>query len=360
MSDPEPPQWNPQPGPYGPPPPQPYDAPPQPYGAPPQHHAPPQHAPLPRYAPQQPPYAAPSQQVPSREAPPTQRLPYAAPPHQPQYGQPQQPYQGNPQQPYYAHPQQPYHGQPPGPRPRTSGKPPWFVVAAVVLVVALVGGLVAFLATRGNDEAAAGDPLPTATYSDGLTGSSSPSPTDSVSPTAPPAYTPDPTPTPTPERRRTLKDLDKGLLVYDDVYVDPLSGWTKVWQSKYGLVLRSKALGAVVTVIVAPVGYPSATNVVAVTDGLNRGAKLTSVRKAPVKTLRPSNSNIAEQAELSFTGRLKSGGVTVSVAGRCTSMTGVDSIHNVTVSFCVEVRRDLKDSVFRDGDRMLDSVARSI
>ncbi|MFC5260798.1 hypothetical protein ACFPJ1_01655 [Kribbella qitaiheensis] len=48
-------------------------------------------------------------------------------------------------------------------------------------------------------------------------------------PTAPPSYTPEPTPTPTPsptpERRRTLRDIDQGIQVYDDVYVNPASGW---------------------------------------------------------------------------------------------------------------------------------------
>jgi hypothetical protein len=41
-------------------------------------------------------------------------------------------------------------------------------------------------------------------------------------------------------------------------------------------------------------------------------------------------------------------------------MTGVESIHNVTVTLCVAARKDIRAEVFRDATRMLASVARSI
>jgi hypothetical protein len=41
-------------------------------------------------------------------------------------------------------------------------------------------------------------------------------------------------------------------------------------------------------------------------------------------------------------------------------MTGVESIHNVTVTLCVEARKDDPSATFRDATRMLASVARSI
>lgn len=328
MSDPQPPGWNPQ------------HRPSQPYDSPPPHTAP-----LPQYGRQ------PSQ------------------PAHPQYGNQQYGSQqyGNP--PYGAQPQPPYGAQPqyggPGPQylgsqpPPNKPRRPWLPIAAVSVALVLVAGVVAFVTTRGeHDTADAG--IPTATYSDAVTTPSADPTSEPPSPTYTQSTTPEPTPTVTPERRRTLKDIDKGLLVYDDVYVQPVKGWTKFWGSKDGLVLRSVQTGSFVSVIVEPLGVPAATYVVNVVDGLNKGAKITAVRKAPVKTLRPANSNIGDQAELSYTGRLKSSGITVSVVGRCTTMTGVDSIHNVTVAVCVTTRPDVKDSVYRDADRMIASVARSI
>lgn len=41
-------------------------------------------------------------------------------------------------------------------------------------------------------------------------------------------------------------------------------------------------------------------------------------------------------------------------------MTGVESIHNVTVTVCFESLKDAWDVVLRDVNRMLASVARSI
>lgn len=41
-------------------------------------------------------------------------------------------------------------------------------------------------------------------------------------------------------------------------------------------------------------------------------------------------------------------------------MTGVESVHNVTVTLCVAARKDAQQPVFKDGDRMLASVARSL
>jgi hypothetical protein len=41
-------------------------------------------------------------------------------------------------------------------------------------------------------------------------------------------------------------------------------------------------------------------------------------------------------------------------------MTGVESIHNVSIMVCVEGRKDDPDAAFRDMPRMLASVTRSI
>jgi hypothetical protein len=87
---------------------------------------------------------------------------------------------------------------------------------------------------------------------------------------------------------------------------------------------------------------------------------LTGVQMGAVKTLRSAYSNIASQAELSFSRRFKQNGVSMSLVGRCTTMTGVVSIHRATVTLCVEARKDNSDAAFRDATRMLASVARSI
>jgi hypothetical protein len=297
-------------------------------------------------------------------------LPYGAPnqppydgPHQPPYGG-QHPHGG---QPTYDGQHQPPYFQPPfGPPdhqqhlpPQPKSKLPWLLAGAIALAVALVGGAGVVLATRG-DGSAAGSPLPVASYSDGLSSTTVPSPTEP--PTDPPAYTPtEPVPTPTPpERTRTLRDIDQGIQVYDDVYVKPAAGWRKFRQAKYTVTLASQSKFGVLAIVVQPVGYPAETAVAAVAQSLIDGDKLTGVKKGAVKTLKPANSNIAGQAQQEFSGRFRQNGVTVSLKGRCTAMTGVESIHNVTVTVCVEARSDSPSAAFGDATRMLASVARSI
>lgn len=320
MSDKEPPPWNPE-------------NPQAPYGAPPQQ---------PQYSTPPPPqYTTP----PPRQygAPPP---PYGAPPQQP-YGQPEQPYHGQPQQPYH-------HQQPP------KNKKSWLIAGGIALVLALVGGVTVFLASHGGDETAAGDSMPTATYSDGVTSTDGPSAIPS--PTDPPTYTPEPTPTPVPppERRRTLKDIDQGIKVYDDVYIKPAPGWRKVHQTKYGVSLLAAGRGAAYA-WVSPVAYraeqaaPQAANTVIAVD------HLIAAKKSPVETVSSANSNIETQAQISLTGRIHTtAGASVSMVARCTVMTGVESIHNVTVVLCVEGRQDDPNAAFRDMPRMLASLARSI
>ncbi|TCC19409.1 hypothetical protein [Kribbella speibonae] len=298
MSDQHPPAWNPDSHPTGP------------YGAPPQHPAP-----LPQYGPPQ----------------------YAPPP---QYGnQPPQ-----------------YGGQPPAERPRG----PWLLVGAAVVVVALIGGAVVLLTGRGDDTADAGAPIPTATFTDGLvTPTAGPS---TEPPSATSSTTPSTTSTPKPpaERRRTLRDVDQGIAVYDDVYVKPASGWRRLYTSKYTVTLGPASKGSLLLVVVNPVGYPAAKAVPVIARDLIALDKLAAVVKGPVKSLSPANSNIQSQAQMSYTGRLRQNGASVSVTARCTTMTGVESIHNVTVSVCVQARPDVADQAFRDANRMLASVARSI
>jgi hypothetical protein len=113
-------------------------------------------------------------------------------------------------------------------------------------------------------------------------------------------------------------------------------------------------------VVVNPVGYPAAKAVPVIVRDLIALDKLAAVVKGPVKSLSPANSNIQSQAQMSYTGRLRQNGASVSVTARCTTMTGVESIHNVTVSVCVQARPDVADKAFRDATRMLASVARSI
>ena len=319
MSDPQPPVWNPEnhQNPYGAPPPQ-----------QPQHGAPPQ-----------PPEYGASPQPPQ----------YGAPPRPPQYGAPpQHPYYGGPRQP----PQLGHYQQP------VKRKLPWLLAGGIALVVALTAGAGVVLATRGGDEATVGGPLPTATYTDGVTSTDSLSPTQNPSPT----YTPKPTPTfaPPSERRRTLKDIDQGIKVYDDVYVKPAPGWKKVHTEKYTVSLLAPGRGAAY-VVVSPVAYraekaaPDAANLVVRID------HLVGVKKNPVEVVTAANSNIDTQAQISFSGRIHTpSGGSISMVARCTVMTGHESIHNVTVIFCVEGRQDDPNAAFRDMPRMLASIARSI
>lgn len=305
MSDPQPPAWNPE------------NDPTRPYGAPP---------------PPPPQYGVPPQQP-----------PYGAPPQQPQYGAP---------------PQQPYYGQQQYQQPARS-KVPW-LVAGIALVLALIGGAGVLLATRGSDENAVGGPMPTATYSDGLT-------SESPSPTAP-SYTPMPPTSPEPtrtfatpqERRRTLKDIDQGLKVYDDVYVKPAPGWRKEHQEKYSVSLLAPGRGAAY-VIVSPIAYRADKAATQAADTVINIDHWVGARKEPVETVTPANSNIATQAQIALSGRIhtKTGG-SISMVARCTVMTGVESIHNVTVVFCVEGRKDDPNAAYKDMPRMLASIARSI
>lgn len=303
---------------------------------------------------------------------------YGVPSQPPYDGQRQQPYDGprdqpqSYQQPQYQQPPpqygQPAYGPPPGFQggpplpPQGKSKMPWLLAGAIAVVVALVGGAGVILVNRSGGTDSAEPPVPNATFTDGLS-SPEPSadPTDTPTTVASPEPTPTPTPSPTPtERRRTLKDVDEGLKVYDDVYVKPAKGWVKARQTKYSVTLGSQSRMGVVVVLVSPIGLPAATAVPAVAQQLISVDHLTGVRKEPVRTLPPVNSNIGSQAEMSFTGRFTQSGATVSLASRCTTMTGVASIHNVTVTVCVEARKDAREAAFRDAARMLASVARSI
>ncbi|MEU4292955.1 hypothetical protein AB0E63_32435 [Kribbella sp. NPDC026596] len=287
---------------------------------------------------------------------------YGTPPQQPQYGGPPQQYQygGPPPPPQYgAPPQQPYYGQPPQQPPKS--KTPWLLAGGIALVLALIGGAGVVLATRGgSDDAEAGGPMPTATYSDGLT-SGSPSPT-APSYTPFPPTSPKPTrtfPTPT-ERRRTLKDIDQGLKVYDDVYVKPAAGWRKEHQTKYSVSLLAPGRGAAY-IIVSPIAYRADQAAPQAADTVISIDHWIAARKEPVETVTPANSNIDTQAQIALSGRIhtKTGG-SISMVARCTVMTGVESIHNVTVIVCVEGRKDDPNAAFKDMPRMLASVARSI
>jgi hypothetical protein len=153
---------------------------------------------------------------------------------------------------------------------------------AVTLVFARVAGTVVVLTTRGSGDAAVGGPMPTATYSDGVTSSETPSPTAPPSYTREPALTP--TPTPTPERRRTLRDIDQSIQVYDDVYVNPASGWRKDRRTTYSVDVASPTKPGVVIVLVNPIGYPATTAVRSVTRQLVEADRLTAVRMNPVKS----------------------------------------------------------------------------
>jgi hypothetical protein len=295
----------------------------------------------------QPPAWNPENHQTSQYGGPPQPPQYSGPPQPPQYSGPPPQYGAPPpQHPYYGQTHQPGHYQQP-----PKSKRPWLLIGAIVVVLALIGGTGVFLATRGDDEAAVGGPMLT---------SDSPSPT--ASPSEPPTYTPEPTPTPTtlPERRRTLKDVDKGLMVYDDVYVQPAKGWRKAHASKYSVSLLALGRGAAY-VIVSPVAYPAVSAAADAARTVVSIDHLVAVKKDPVEVVTPANSNIDNQAQISFSGRIHTKtGASISMVARCTVMTGVESIHNVTVVFCVEGRQDDPNAAFRDLPRMLASIARSI
>lgn len=312
------------------------------------------------------PYGIPNQQPPAyyqtrADHWPPQSNPYDA---RTQQGGPAGPY-GSPPHPYGRPPgydvppgyEVPQGFMPPPPQKRTNK--PWLIAGAIALVVALAGGAGVVVLSRGGgaEDDAATAPVPTGSFTDGLT-SPEPSPKPSDEPTDVPSRAPVPSPTPT-EKRRTLKDVDRGIAVYDDVYVSPAKGWRKVRAAKYSTALVANGRG-VVDVIVTPIGYPAAAAVPRMVDLMIQADHLAGVQRGPVKTLRPANSNISSQAQMSFSGRFRQNGVTISLAGRCATMTGVESIHNVTVTLCVEARKDDPNAAFRDATRMLASVARSI
>ena len=195
-------------------------------------------------------------------------------------------------------------------------------------------------ASSGTDSSSS-EPLPTTTdtFTDGLT-------------------TGRPTPTPT-ERRRTLRDVDQGLLIYDDVYVKPAKGWTKDYKSRYGILLGANGKG-IFTVVVETVGYEAKTVVPDFAKAIATGNKIYGLKMSTVRKVTPANSNISSQAQVSFTGRIRYSGARYSVSARCTSMTGVESIHNVTVSSCAMARKDIASVSFRDAAKMTASMARSI
>ena len=338
MSDQHPPAWNPDStSPYGAPPPQQYSPgqPPatQPYPGPPH-----QTAPLPQYGPR--PQGLPPQGPPAQYNPPQQ--------YGPQYG-------GQPPQ------YDPYRAQPPSKRP----KGPWLAAAAAAVVLALVGGAVVLL-TRGDDSTTAEAPVPTATFTDGVStptvspSTDPPSASPSTTASTTPPTTPSAKPT-TPERRRTLKDVDTGILVYDDVYVAPASGWRKSRSTTYSVTLGATTKAGAAMAVVSPAGIAPRTAVVAVAQALIKADHLKAVKQGAVRTLSPANSNIGSEAQMAYSGRYTApDGTVFSMVARCTTMTGVESIHNVTVTLCVAARKDAQKSVFRDGDRMLASLARSI
>lgn len=273
---------------------------------------------------------------------------------------------GTPPPPRHAAPPPAWYAAPPPPPPprKRNG---WLVGGIAAFVVALVGaGGAVILATSGSGRDLSTPPA-TTTPSETEVPSSAPS-SSGPSSTAPVPSgsfsdgltTGKPTTTPTPaEKQRTLRDVDRGAHVYDDVYVEPVKGWTRFKKSKYTMSFTAYRKGFFV-VYVDPVGYSARTGVTAFVTGLAKAENMAGVRKGRVQTLPPANSNISEQATVSFSGRARSSEVTLSLVGRCTTMTGVESIHNVTVTACIMTFKDDPDAALADGRKMLASVARSI
>jgi hypothetical protein len=222
-------------------------------------------------------------------------------------------------------------------------------------LVALVGGGAVLMTTVEDTAKETGDTVATTSASDSSSSEPLPTTTDTFTDGL---TTGSPTPTPT-ERRRTLRDVDQGLLIYDDVYVKPAKGWSKDYKSRYGIVLGANGKG-IFTVVVETVGYEARTVVPEFAKAVIKGDKVYGLKMGTVRKLKPANSNISSQAQVSFTGRIRYSGATYSVSGRCTSMTGVESIHNVTVSSCALASKDIASTSFRDAARMTSSIARSI
>jgi hypothetical protein len=157
-----------------------------------------------------------------------------------------------------------------------------------------------------------------------------------------------------------LADVDVGLLVYDDVYVKPADGWKRTTKGRRGVVLTAPGKGAF-TVNVATVGVEAATALPIVVDQLIKDDELTAVRRSDVRTVRSGNPNLASQALIDYSGRAQlDSGVTVTISARCTTMTGVESIHEVTVTSCLTAVRADWEAALADSAGMFASVARSI
>jgi hypothetical protein len=158
-----------------------------------------------------------------------------------------------------------------------------------------------------------------------------------------------------------LKDLDVGIHVYDDIYVAPAPGWRKTESTARSVLLETSALPGAVVVAVSPAGWPARLGVAQAVDEMIAADRMKAVKKGAVRTMTPANSNVLAQAEQQYSGRVTAkNGVVVSLVARCTTLTGVESVHNVTVTVCVAAGHDQQRAVFRAADRMLASVARSI
>jgi hypothetical protein len=225
-------------------------------------------------------------------------------------------------------------------------------------LVALVGGGAVLMTTVEDTAKETGDTVATTSASSGTDSSSSepvPTTTDTFTDGL---TTGSPTATPT-ERKRTLRDVDQGLAIFDDVYVKPAPGWRTHKKNKYAVSLVYPGRGALI-VAVDPVGYPAVTAARSAVQNMIDAENLSGVKRGTVRRVRAANSNIAQQAQGTFSGRAHAGDVSVTLTGKCTTMTGVESIHNVTVSVCVEAPKADSALGFRDAARMLSSVARSI
>jgi hypothetical protein len=165
-----------------------------------------------------------------------------------------------------------------------------------------------FITTRDSSDDTADAAVPSATYTDGIT---QPSPQPSTEPTtaAPPtAQAPSPTdpttPPPVGERRRTLKDIDAGIHVYDDIYVAPAPGWRKTDSTKQSVMLETSAMPGAVLVAVAPAGWPAKLGVAQAVDQMIAADRMKGVKKEAVRTMPPANSNVGAQAEQAYSGRI--------------------------------------------------------
>lgn len=226
----------------------------------------------------------------------------------------------------------PYGPPPPGPRiPRR------WLFGAIGTVAAVLAGTVGAVAAFGGDGAEPETRL-------------------AVTPSEPaePAVT---TPSSTPS---ASPDDDPGLPVYDGIRVTPADGWKRTRKERRVLVLTAPGKGAF-TVNVATVGVEARTALPLVVDQLIRDDGLTAVRKGEVLTVKPTFSTIASQALMDYSGRIQlDSGVSVTINARCTTMTGVESDHEVTVTSCLTAVRSDWEAALEDSSGMFASVARSI